>query len=1156
MKRLVIWIFLILSLTHLYAQDLQALLNESNQNWENENYEEAFNLLSKAIKEAKALYEQDNEEFAHSYAFVLNQMGVRLYTAENYETAATYYFAALPLFKQDQGEEGDDYLVAVENLALCYEAYGQYEAALGMYTTLLNSKKYQEQAGDALYLTYNSAGICGFQADYYELSEEYYEKGLALLSVENPDYWVVLENLIVLETYWSEYIEAYQHIEAFITQFPEKEEEYTNSIAYHFRDLGVLAFNEGKYAEAISHFQSTIDYLKPTDSIAEIAIVFNYENIAAAYSSMRNYSEGYPYFVKNAEQVKAHYGEESDDYLIALSYLSLGSAELGDYKQADKYYKEAYRIMEGRDSMKELKATFDNNYADMMLKIGDYETGQAYAKEALDFYKSGEEKYYDDIVYTMNVLSTLSLSEGNYDKAEVILKEALRMHQVRNGLENEMGSNIASNLISLYIQTGRYSRAEDFLSFILANDLSIHGPNSFEYSFSLQVAGVLYSSIGAHDAAMESLTKACDIRKSLVGENNRELLRLKQSLGTAYKQAKRPDEAIQILTEVLETQRKTLGENNFDVSLTQNDLGSAYYEKKDYSKAAKLYADAHKLSSKILGRYNQFTVTFQYNLASAHLLLGDKGKAFEYFRKSMDDYLYILDSYFPYLSEKERLEYYNTIKGQIGAYLIFLKNELPEHPEYAALIYNLQMKTKAILLSESIKLRNFLEDHPNPEVQQVFQQWNAINRDIAKLEQSSLGQSSTNMDSLKVVGEEYERYLNALTDVSLEPKKSSWKDIAATLDDGEVAIEIIRMKEFDFEKIELVQEQITYLALLIDNETTDYPKYVVIEEGFLMDSKYFNIYKNSIKYKQQDPVSYKSFWEPIAEKLQGYNKAYISADGVYHLLNISTLFNPTSVNYVLNEFDIEMVGNTSELIGQKKPTEEITKAVLFGFPNFNIQPDKELNDELRTAMYRDIFSGGVSELPGTKVEISNINKMLEAKGISTSTFLSDQAHEEQLKSTSSTNILHIATHGFFEESASDVIKDDPLLHSGLLLANIKESASLQEENGIITAKEVAQLNLSGSKLVVLSACETGKGKVVNGEGVYGLQRAFQVAGAESVIISLWKVDDAATQQLMTYFYQDYLESKNPRSALKKAQIKLQEEYPHPNYWGAFYVIGN
>jgi CHAT domain-containing protein len=161
---------------------------------------------------------------------------------------------------------------------------------------------------------------------------------------------------------------------------------------------------------------------------------------------------------------------------------------------------------------------------------------------------------------------------------------------------------------------------------------------------------------------------------------------------------------------------------------------------------------------------------------------------------------------------------------------------------------------------------------------------------------------------------------------------------------------------------------------------------------------------------------------------------------------------------------------------------------------------------------------------------------MSESGIKSQFFISDDAHEGQLKGIESTDILHIPTHGFFEESSDDVLNNDPLLHSGLLLANIKESAGLTEENGIITAKEVVQLNLSDNKLVVLSACETGKGKVVDGEGVYGLQRAFQVAGADNVIISLWKVDNTATQQLMTYFYKGYLKSNNPRTALKQPQI--------------------
>ncbi len=1157
MKKVILAILFPVLIFSVAGQDLQGLLTQSNEYWENEQYEEAFQVLAEAVELAGIEYEKNSEEYGYSYGMILNQMGIRLYEAENYETAASYYEAAIPIFEEVQGVNGDDYLVSAENLALCYNEGGFYPEAVSTYQLLLASEKYQEQSGNDIYQTYNTAAISAFQADNYEVAKEYYQKALSILSKDDPDYWVIAENLILLETSWGKYIEAYNYVAPLLAQFPNRKEEFTNDIAYYNRDMGHIAFNDGDYRTALTYFKESVQHLQPIDSIDKLSKVYLYQDIASSYDLLGNYREGLPYMEQNAVQVKAYYGENSLDYLYALNYLSLSHGLLANYKQSNKYYKEAYRIINRlADAEKgEIKALFDTNYSDYYVKQGEYANARIYAQSALDFY-SQDEKHLDDRIYGLNVLAVAMLSEGEYDKGESVLKQALNLQLNNGGLENEMGSRIASNLTSLYIQTGRSSRAEQFLQFILANDLSIHGEQSFDFSFSLQVAGVLYTATGDFEQAIECLEKAYKIREPLVGAENRDLLRLRKTLGAAHIKAENLDEAIRILSDVLEVQKATLGSKNFDISLTINDLALAHLLQKDYSKAEKLFEQSYKLDKEILGEYNQFTVAPLFNLGATNLLMGNDEKAFNYFKKSIDDYLYILDKYFPHLSEKERLEYYRTIKGQLGAYFSFLTKELPTHPEYTALLYDLQIKTKAILLSESLRLRNSLVNHANPDVKNIFHQWNTINKEVAKLEQITRDEATNiKLDSLKIVGEEYERALNSMTNLDIETKKKTWRDVSATLKDGEVAIEIIRIRDFDFEKNEYRKEQESYLALIIDNKTKDYPAYVQLANGFLMDSKYFNVYKNSIKYERVDQLSYQYFWQPIAEKLAGYEKAFVSSDGVYHLLNLNTLYNPSSEQYLISEFEIDIVGNTGELIDKVNTAEGINDAVLFGFPDFNTQPDNEVKDELRTAVFQEIFSAGVSDLPETKTEITNIESMMSSAGISTNTFLSSNASEGELKGIPSTSILHIATHGFFEESSGDVVNDDPLTHSGLLLANLKESTSMEEENGIITAKEVAQMNLSNNRLVVLSACETGKGQVVNGEGVYGLQRAFQVAGADNVIISLWKVDDAATQLLMTYFYEHYLTSLNPREALKKSQIQLQETYPHPNYWGAFYVVG-
>ena len=133
---------------------------------------------------------------------------------------------------------------------------------------------------------------------------------------------------------------------------------------------------------------------------------------------------------------------------------------------------------------------------------------------------------------------------------------------------------------------------------------------------------------------------------------------------------------------------------------------------------------------------------------------------------------------------------------------------------------------------------------------------------------------------------------------------------------------------------------------------------------------------------------------------------------------------------------------------------------------------------------------------------------------------------------------------------------DPMLSSGLLLAGVSDiQTSSDEDDGVLTAYEIMNLGLTNLEMVVLSACETGLGEIASGEGIYGLQRAIFVGGTKSVVMSLWKVDDQATKDLMTAFYKNYFKSGNKRESFLEAQRKVKKKYKDPIYWGAFVMLG-
>lgn len=496
-----------------------------------------------------------------------------------------------------------------------------------------------------------------------------------------------------------------------------------------------------------------------------------------------------------------------------------------------------------------------------------------------------------------------------------------------------------------------------------------------------------------------------------------------------------------------------------------------------------------------------------------------------------------------------------------------------KHPELIGDMYNYQLITKGILLRATQKLKQQILNSKDTVLIRHYQKWIENKNLLARIQRMSperQAKSTIKPDSIERIIVEEERFLSKRSALFAQQgvvKNITWKDIQKELKPHQAAIEIICSSYFDpkgklytdsgqkgypIYNAPLYRKDSIYYAALIITPNRN-PEICIIPNGYFLDSKVYVEYKRNIKNKFLTDEEHGYFWQPVHQKLKELNvkEVFISAEGKYQLININTLYNPQTKKYIYEELKIHLVTTTKDLISPKNYKKlNIENVILIGYPDYGEMSDKNTEE-------RD-FLEEISLLPATKKEVESIESILNRSTVSdVRVFTQKQASEEVIKNADNPAVLHVATHGYFDKKVSKFQKE-PLMSSGLLLAGVKENDdNQQKEDGLLTAYEVMNLTLDKTELVVLSACETGLGQVVSGEGVYGLQRAFFVAGARSLLVSLWKVNDEATQMLMTNFYQNWIGKKQDKyTALLNAQKELKKKYPDPYYWGAFILLGN
>lgn len=394
---------------------------------------------------------------------------------------------------------------------------------------------------------------------------------------------------------------------------------------------------------------------------------------------------------------------------------------------------------------------------------------------------------------------------------------------------------------------------------------------------------------------------------------------------------------------------------------------------------------------------------------------------------------------------------------------------------------------------------------------------------------------------------------------------SSWQEVRESLNDDEIAIEYSYAPVM--EKYPNMKHNYSAFVLRKDFE---YPKLITLENVDSVEAIFYNEEQDRLAineiYTHKSKPLHDMLWQKLTPYLKGIKTVYYSTAGPLSEVNFDVL--QDGKGKMLNErYFMIRLSSTGNIANIKQAYQlPLTTSVLYG----NITYDETPKDMASINADR----GKWSEIPSTKKEIYNIKNILSKNGIEVKLLEGKTANEESFKEMNgkSPDIIHLATHGFFIETQKQANnnkffgmttiyspKESYMMWNGLLLAgsnNIWQGKFdlTNVEDGVLTADEISRMDLSKTKLVVLSACETGKGKVDPIDGVYGLQRAFKMAGAGTIVMSLWKVQDDTTSLIMTRFYSYLTDGIERHQALWKAMMDVKEKFPDPYYWAGFVML--
>jgi CHAT domain-containing protein len=969
-------------------------------------------------------------------------------------------------------------------------------------------------------------------------------------------------------------------------------------VAASLNNLALLYTDQGRYREAEPLYQQALAILREQFGQNHPDVATSLNNLAGLYIDQGRYREAEPLYQESLAIRREQLGQSHPDVAASLNNLASLYRVQGRYREAESLYRESLAILREQLGQNHPDvATSLNNLAVLYSNQGRYGEAEPLYQQALAIRRQQLGEDHPDVATSLNNLAGLYRDQGRYREAEPLYQQALAILREQLGQNHPDVATSLNNLAVLYSNQGRYGEAEPLYQQALAIRRQQLGEDHPTVAASLDNLASLYRVQGRYGEAEPLHQQALAIRRQQLGENHPDVATSLNNLAELYRVQGRYGEAEPLYQQALAILREQLGEDNPDVATSLNNLAVLYQVQGRYGEAKPLYQQALAIWRQQLGENHPDVAISLNNLAVLHQAQGNTAQAVRSLQTGLAIEEGHLDLNLTTLTEAQRQDYAATLSGTTNG-VISLSLEAPEAVELALTTL---LRRKGRILDAGTSSRQVLRQNLTSEDQAILDQLTDIQRQLATLTFNpppSLppDQYRARLEELEAEASQLENTLarrSAAFRAETQPIEVA--AVAAQLPTNGVLVEYVRYQPFNAQDPQNPWGADRYAAyLLFPNgriEAVDLGPAAEVDAaardfiGLLQDrsATLRAIARPERLVQDVQAVTGKMqalILDPIAPYLSDSDHLLISPDSQLNLIPFEALQSEAGGPFLIEQYQISYLNSGRDLLKFNVTEPSRAPAVVLANPDYEQgEPGSGGAGELGVDSNQsasELAQIQVGPLPGTAAEAEAIRPLLPNAQILTE----EDATENALKQVQAPRILHIATHGFFLTNVErpdpnsrglglrafgDSLAplpgftiENPLLRSGLALAGFNPRRS-GGEDGVFTALEASQLNLFGTQLVVLSACDTGLGQVANGEGVYGLRRAFAIAGAESQLLSLWQVDDFGTQSLMARYYENLTAGMGRSEALRQVQLEMiaaDDTYSHPYYWAAFILAGD